>query len=328
METPSPPNTESRRQLQAMLLQRLASGPAQGASQGASGDQCVVIRGEGTTAPLVCIAGGGAGIPTYRRLSELLPDIPMFATQLFTGANRTTTYSSITEMATEHRCILQDRLPHGPYFLCGHSLGGTVAFELAQQLIAAGEIVQGILVIDQPGPQVRLSFHHWLYWQWVAISHLPWRMRIPFVLDGIRFRLRAARWLPAHWRSILFSRRRRPAPAPAPQEKRPTSHQYRRRMTDSSLNALRTFRAAPCSIPLYLVRARSGAPRIHADPFGGWGGIAQGGIRVFDLPGTHMQLFQEPTLQALAGIVREVVGKNTPGLRPKHQGGVSIETSP
>jgi thioesterase domain-containing protein len=41
---------------------------------------------------------------------------------------------------------------HGPYFLGGWSFGGTVAFEMARQLRAAGEAVAFLALMDTPAP--------------------------------------------------------------------------------------------------------------------------------------------------------------------------------
>ena len=38
--------------------------------------------------------------------------------------------------------------PRGPYFLAGHSFGGLVSFEIAQQLVRAGESVSFLGLID------------------------------------------------------------------------------------------------------------------------------------------------------------------------------------
>jgi thioesterase domain-containing protein len=41
----------------------------------------------------------------------------------------------------------------GPYFLLGHSFGGMVVFEMAQRLIAAGERVACLVMLDTPIPK-------------------------------------------------------------------------------------------------------------------------------------------------------------------------------
>jgi thioesterase domain-containing protein len=40
----------------------------------------------------------------------------------------------------------------GPYYIGGHSFGGLVAFEIAQQLIKNGEHVNFLAILDSPGP--------------------------------------------------------------------------------------------------------------------------------------------------------------------------------
>jgi thioesterase domain-containing protein len=40
--------------------------------------------------------------------------------------------------------------PRGPYLLGGHSAGGVIAFELARRMIAAGEAVDALLLLDAP----------------------------------------------------------------------------------------------------------------------------------------------------------------------------------
>jgi amino acid adenylation domain-containing protein len=59
---------------------------------------------------------------------------------------------SVTELATEYCQIIQRMQPHGPYRLAGLSFGGVVAFEVAQQLTAAGETVTFLGVLDSKLP--------------------------------------------------------------------------------------------------------------------------------------------------------------------------------
>jgi thioesterase domain-containing protein len=51
-------------------------------------------------------------------------------------------------MATKYVKEVQIVQPHGPYFLGGYCLGGTIAFEMAQQLRALGETVELVIMLD------------------------------------------------------------------------------------------------------------------------------------------------------------------------------------
>ena len=55
---------------------------------------------------------------------------------------------SIEEMAAAHLAALRAVRPKGPYVIGGFCIGGLVAYELAQQIEAAGEEVEMLLVID------------------------------------------------------------------------------------------------------------------------------------------------------------------------------------
>ncbi len=61
-------------------------------------------------------------------------------------------YASVEEMAEDYVSVLQTKHPGGPYRLGGWSLGATVAFEMANRLIAHGEKVAGVLLFDPPRP--------------------------------------------------------------------------------------------------------------------------------------------------------------------------------
>jgi amino acid adenylation domain-containing protein len=55
---------------------------------------------------------------------------------------------SIEEMAAAHLEVLRDVCPRGPYIIGGFCLGGIIAYELSQQIAAAGETVEMLLLID------------------------------------------------------------------------------------------------------------------------------------------------------------------------------------
>ena len=57
-------------------------------------------------------------------------------------------FSNIQEMASFYIKLIKDVQPHGPYILGGHSFGGMVAFEMANQLLEMGEAIQTIVLLD------------------------------------------------------------------------------------------------------------------------------------------------------------------------------------
>jgi thioesterase domain-containing protein/acyl carrier protein len=92
-------------------------------------------------------------------------------------------HESVEAMADEYLAAVRRRQPKGPYFLCGYSFGGLVAFELARRLSHSADKVAfvGLLATLPPG-------HHFLrLWTWT--SYLYRRLRQAIVgLYGVPLR--------------------------------------------------------------------------------------------------------------------------------------------
>ena len=61
---------------------------------------------------------------------------------------------SLEEMAGIYVAAMVEAYPAGPYHLAGWSFGGALAFEIAQQLTAAGREVGAVALIDAAAPSV------------------------------------------------------------------------------------------------------------------------------------------------------------------------------
>ena len=62
-------------------------------------------------------------------------------------------YGSIHAMAEDYLRVLRSVQPWGPYRLGGYSLGGQVAFEMANRLLAEGEEVHALVLFDSETPK-------------------------------------------------------------------------------------------------------------------------------------------------------------------------------
>jgi thioesterase domain-containing protein len=65
-------------------------------------------------------------------------------------------------MAVDYMNEIKCRQPIGPYFLCGYSFGGLVAFELARRLAEAGEEVRLVGLFDTLMSPTRWPLRAWL----------------------------------------------------------------------------------------------------------------------------------------------------------------------
>jgi thioesterase domain-containing protein len=69
---------------------------------------------------------------------------------------------SIEEMATHYLEVIRGVQPRGPYLLCGYSIGGYVAIEMARQLEAQEEPVPFLGLLDSHPFEAYWPFHIWL----------------------------------------------------------------------------------------------------------------------------------------------------------------------
>ncbi len=113
----------------------------------------VGIQTAGSKLPLFCAHPIGGNVLGYIALGRYLsPDQPLYALQAPGVEGQRQPYTEIPELATHYIEALQAFQPSGPYFLAGHSFGGLVAFEMAQQLQQQGQEVGLLAIMDTPAP--------------------------------------------------------------------------------------------------------------------------------------------------------------------------------
>ena len=77
----------------------------------------------------------------------------------------------------------------------------------------------------------------------------------------------------------------------------------------SALTAIESYRPEVYGGRMALIRGERSYARIHSDPLGGWGRIATRGIDVYDVPGDHMQVLEEPHVQVMATSVTRALDR-------------------
>ena len=109
----------------------------------------VAIQPDGSRPPLFCIHGADGNVFIYRNLSRHLgPDQPFYGLQARGLDGSCPPLTRIEDMAALYIKEIRRAQPHGPYFLGGYCMGGTIAFEVAQQLQAAGERIALLALFD------------------------------------------------------------------------------------------------------------------------------------------------------------------------------------
>jgi amino acid adenylation domain-containing protein len=263
--------------------------------------------GSPTKTPLFCMHAIWGNILFYRNFTKYIEaDRPVYGLQSKGLDGQQPPCTSIPEMAANYIREMQTIQPQGPYLLLGYSLGGLIAFEIAQQLQAQGQEIQLLALVD-PTTQnlpiadedrggaaptmltkniahlrklLNLSFKYKLLYIW---ERLYWNLTIGhlsfFYITYLKYIKRSAnelRLLDVYWANY------------------PTQYSY-----------------IPQQYPGKIVFFKSD------DPGGGdkndcelqWVTIAQKGIDVESVPGSHLSMMDEPNVRILCTKLNVYLGQ-------------------
>lgn len=137
----------------AGLAKLMAQAPQLQRSSDLSSSILVEVQPGASRTPLFLVHPVGGSVLCYVDLArELGPEQPVYALQSPAVVPDTHDLATIEQMADAYINTLRSVQPAGPYHLGGWSMGGLVAWEIARQLIAQGESVAGLALIDTYPP--------------------------------------------------------------------------------------------------------------------------------------------------------------------------------
>jgi thioesterase domain-containing protein len=138
----------------------------------------VLLKAGAGLPPVFMIHGVGGNVvdilPTARRLAYAGAVIGIRARGLARGEMP---HSSVEAMAADYLREIKAHQPNGPYCLCGYSLGGLVAFEIARQLSESGNEVGFVGLFDTLMSPLRWPLRAWLSIIGRRIARLPGNLR-------------------------------------------------------------------------------------------------------------------------------------------------------
>jgi amino acid adenylation domain-containing protein len=259
----------------------------------ASWSSLVSIQPHGNQSPLFLIHAIGGNVLGYRWLAEALgTERPIYGLQARGLDGQQTPLTSIENMATSYLEEIKLIQPQGPYFLAGHSFGGFVAFEMAQQLMRQGETVAILALFDCFGPNgydkstfpQRLSIHI------NNLSELSLREKLAYFTDRLEYILRSK--IPCLRSKIPWSWQQRYSKL-ADLMRSPEQRSIWQ-IQNLNFQANQQYTPTVYKGKLTLFRARVRQAYGYFDPDGGWRGLALGGIDVHEIPGSHTSLLLKP----------------------------------
>jgi thioesterase domain-containing protein/acyl carrier protein len=265
--------------------------------------------------PIFMVAGMFGNVLNLSHMAHLLgEERPFYALQARGLYGDSQPHESFEEAAADYIEEIRKVQPKGPYLLGGFSGGGITAYEMARQLLAQGEEVLQVIMLDTPLARVarfsradRLS----MLWQTFKRSKDP----LSFVRERIKSRM--------EWHRKLAERENQRNDA------NEAAQFQSRRIGDAFMRAVEKYDTRPVPVNLALFRPKldvryhlSGGRRVDSErnyvsEDNGWTQYVSQ-IQVYEVPGNHDSMVLEPNVRVLVSSLRRainVVEKGTPFTR-------------
>ncbi|WP_437947962.1 amino acid adenylation domain-containing protein [Sorangium sp. So ce296] len=275
----------------------------------------VSLRTGGERPPFVCLTppGSRASLHFQHLAARIAPDRPFLAIEPPTfGASGP--LPTLAQAVDACRAALGAG-PVGPLVLGGYSNGGILAFELARRLLAAGERVLAVVMLDAAAPSMvarALAVHDDVAWTLRFAANLLRRGRAreagrdpappplqAAALRGLDPEARLCRVLEA-------ARDAGALPATTTVRELGDALAYYRANTERNAAILGRYAPPPCPVRVALLRAER---RAVGDPDLGWGPLSAWPVEVRPTPGDHESMLEEPAVAALAELLSRCLDK-------------------
>jgi amino acid adenylation domain-containing protein len=248
-----------------------------------------------------CVHALGGNVLEYYDLARHLgSDQPFYGLQSASLDGSRPPHTRVEDMAAHYLKELRELQPAGPYFIGGRSLGGMVAFEMAQQLKAQGQAIGLLALLDTyPSGYAKLFRNEATLRAALGRglrrtkAHLA-NLQSLSVHEGLSYLMNKARFAPRKmksqvWRRVYSSYEKVGQPLP----------RMLKDIKEFNSLAVRAYTPKVYDGPVTLFWA-SADLRTSIDLVEGWRALAGGGIEVHEIPGSHLDIIKEPHVGELA----------------------------
>ncbi len=253
-------------------------------------------RGSKPNPPLFCIHVLGEGGQFFRPLAkELGPQQSVYGLAMQLMDRQGAPENQVEAIAAYYIQALRQIQPEGPYHLTGISYGGTIAYEMAQQLLASGDRVNLVALLDTYGPGETTQADP------ERVKAHGQRLR----QEGLRYVLRKTKHISQRYREHLSRHFWHLA------------HQFGWNLSyaqqyelvlQENLAAADRYVPQPYRGEIVLFRATQEVfyNRAYQDSGLGWQPLVQQ-LHQIDVPGNHLSIVAEPNVRLVANHLRDKI---------------------
>jgi thioesterase domain-containing protein/aryl carrier-like protein len=256
----------------------------------------VGIATAGSNRPLFCIHPLGGNVLCYAQLARhLAPDQPVYGIQSLGLEPDQPLLTQLEAMAAHYCEAIRALQPTGPYLLCGWSVGGIIALEIAQQLRAQGQAVALLALLDSYLPKQgrRLPADHLL------LVGMAQQLGVP--LEPATLAPLTADQQLAY---VLAQARHSGATLPGLD-----LAQFGRLFAVYKANAQALLGYVPRAYPGRVALFQATDAPHGPDPLAGWAALAEAGVEVYAVAAEHETMLREPQVRELADRLREAIAR-------------------
>lgn len=268
----------------------------------------LAVQAQGTKPPFFLVHGAGGGMLWgYANLAKYMGlDQPVYVFNS-RGMDGLEEFPTTEELAAEYVQELRAFQPRGPYYLGGYCFGGEVAFEMAQQLVAAGQRVELLALMNAMPPNSRFYQPRFTplwgarflrnFWHLCRYSTLHWTPEV----RKRKFRALIKRM----WRHVRI-----PAGSDTDAGDIVDLSLYseaQQRLWDVHLRASAKYQPRTYPGHITVFRTRFHPVFCTFDPTFGWGEFAEAGVTVKIVPGGHENILDEPHVQVAAAELKQLL---------------------
>ena len=262
----------------------------------------VPLQPLGDKPPFFLVHGYGGDVFIFLGLAQsLAPDQPAYGLQAVGLDGKSARHTTVEDMAAHYIQEMRAVQPDGPYYLGGYSMGGLIAFEMAQQLQRLGQRVALLALFDTMPVCIipwtvygramasylrGRGIHHWRRWR-----DLPNRNRLGY------FRGR--------WTALQFWIARNRTKAPVTTDAPPKTAQPPRvpGFADYYQALATAYRLRPYPGRVDMFLSADATPHWVSC----WPRLVPGGVTFHRLQGRHLQLLTPDYLPELTNALRAVL---------------------
>ncbi|HPD65313.1 MAG TPA: amino acid adenylation domain-containing protein [Bacteroidia bacterium] len=270
----------------------------------------VPLNAKGTKTPLFLVHGAGMNVVLFEALAKnLSSDQPVYALQAKGLDGKSEPPESIQDMASYYISQIIQVCPEGPYSIAGYSLGGYIAYEMAQQLTRMEKEVRFLSVFDTDSyingfyfipenagflqKMVLFLFHH--FSRIIFLSGVFFRQPLHFLAEkkrvlAMKFKQKRYARLKQSNVSQVFEN---------PMEK----------IEQAGIHALSKYEIQEYQGDLYLFKAKNQTYYIADSKYYGWKRYVKGNVYSITIPGDHADMFSPPNDAYFASVLQDCLNQ-------------------